>query len=68
MKKKKVYKPRTIDMENFNQRRNFAMSLQVTEEVLRDAVNAVGNIYDDVRSYIGSHKNPYFHRKNRFHI
>lgn len=68
MKKKKVYKPRTIDIDNFNQRRNFAMSLQVTEEVLRDAVNAVGNIYDDVRRYIGSHNNPYFHRKNRFHI
>lgn len=68
MKKKRQYKPRTIDVENFNQLRNYAASMKVTEQMVKDAVSVVGNAYDDVKKHLGSYNNPYFYRKDRFHI
>ena len=63
--KKKAYKPKTIDVENFTDRRNSAFSLGVTEEILLEAVAVVGAVYEDVRKHLQVYRTPYFYRKDR---
>lgn len=56
------YVDRTVDVTNFRQVRNAAMSLKVTEEQLKEAVLVVGNKIDDLTVHFKAFHNPYLRR------
>jgi len=62
--KSKKSKVPTIDVNNFRQVRNAAVSFRTTEDHVRQAVAAVGNVIADVRLYFNSNHNP-IHRPAR---
>lgn len=65
---KKAFQQRQLDLANFNQVRNMAMSFKVTVEELKAAAEKVGLGVDDLRSHLNVHNNPYVHRTKGWHL
>ncbi|MDI1257318.1 MAG: DUF3606 domain-containing protein [Flavobacterium sp.] len=65
MKTAKIYAGRTIDINNFRDIRNVAVSLKVSEEQLKTAISAVGPILENVRKHLSAYHNPILHRPKR---
>jgi len=61
-KKSRVFKQRLIDINNFNEIRNCAMSFQTTPDLLKEAIRAIGPVFDDLQEHFNSHRNPYINR------
>lgn len=53
---------RNIDFGNFNEVRNVAFSLGVTELQLKEAAKVIGADIDKIREYFKSYKVPFMNR------
>lgn len=54
IRKRKVYKPREVDVDDFYDVRNTAMSLRVSESELLDAIKVVGPILSNIKNHLGT--------------